>query len=62
MLSSRNKVINLNLLRSYFGLEAWQKPESVTWQKKAEQGMNYIPGQCTVYEEGILVTEAVNDP
>jgi hypothetical protein len=43
-------------------LEAWQKPELVTWHQVAEQRMNFIPDQCPVCKEGILVTISVIDP
>jgi hypothetical protein len=62
ILSSRNKAVKLNQARSFFGLEAWQKPEAVTWQQVAQQRMNFIPDQCPVCKEGILRTVAIIDP
>lgn len=62
ILSARNKAEKLNQARIFFGLEAWQKPESVTWQQVAQQRMNFIPDQCPVCKEGILITVAIIDP
>jgi hypothetical protein len=43
-------------------LEQWQKPESVTWQQVAQHRMNFIPDQCPVCKEGILMTVSIIDP
>ena len=62
ILSSRNKAVKLNQARSFFGLKEWQKPELVTWQQVTEQRMRFIPDQCPVCKEGILMMVAVIDP
>jgi hypothetical protein len=43
-------------------MDEWQKPEKVTWQQVAEQRMNFIPDQCPVCKEGILMVIVVIDP
>jgi hypothetical protein len=42
---SKNKIIELNLAKAYFGLEAWKK-EKISWGEIAEQKWKIIPHQC----------------
>jgi hypothetical protein len=43
--ASKNKTVELNLAKVYFGLEAWKK-EKISWSEIAEQKWKIIPHQC----------------
>jgi len=43
--SSKNKTVELNLAKAYFGLETWEK-EKISWGEIAEQKWKIIPHQC----------------
>ena len=43
--ASKNKTIELNLAKAYFGLKAWKK-EKISWSQIAEQKWKIIPNQC----------------
>ena len=45
ILSSRNKAIDLNKAKDFFGLERWQK-QKVKWETIAEQKLKINPFQC----------------
>lgn len=43
--ASKNKSIDLNKAKAYFGLEEWKKT-AVSWENIAQQKWNIIPSQC----------------
>jgi hypothetical protein len=43
--ASKNKTVELNLAKAYFGLETWKK-EKISWSEIAEQKCKIIPHQC----------------
>ena len=43
--ASKNKAIQLNLAKAYFGLKSWKK-EKINWSVIAEQKWKIIPNQC----------------
>lgn len=45
ILSSRNKGVDLNKAKEFFGLERWQK-QKISWETIAQQKLNNNPFQC----------------
>jgi len=43
--ASKNKTVELNLAKAYFGLEAWKK-EKISWSEIAEQKWKIVHNQC----------------
>lgn len=62
VLASRNKSVKLNLARTFYGMEKWQKPEKVNWEKVAQERMDFIPHQCPKCKEGVMKVIAVIEP
>jgi len=53
MLASRNKSIDLNVAKEYFGLERWKK-EKISWEAIAEEKLNIHPNQCAVCKNNTM--------
>ena len=45
ILASKNKAIDLNKAKAYFGLKKWKKQE-FKWENIAREKLNIIPNQC----------------
>jgi len=45
ILASRNKSIDLNKAKAYFGLPQWKK-QIIDWEQIAIEKLNYNPNQC----------------
>ena len=55
ILSSRNKSTELNIARKYFSMEPWIKTQQTDWKEVATKRMGFIPDQCPVCKEGIMI-------
>ena len=45
ILASKNKAIDLNKAKAYFGLERWEK-QKIKWEDIAREKLNIIPNKC----------------
>jgi hypothetical protein len=61
MLASRNKSIDLNLAKDYFGLDRWRK-QKITWQAIADEKLNIKPNQCAVCQSNSMITIQLIEP
>jgi hypothetical protein len=43
--ASKNKTIELNKAKAYFGLETWKK-QKISWSDIAEQKWKIVPNKC----------------
>ncbi|MFH1699662.1 MAG: IS91 family transposase [Candidatus Zixiibacteriota bacterium] len=59
ILASRNKSTDLNIAREFFEVAQWTKPLKTEWKEVATQRMGFIPDQCPVCKEGVMIVVEV---
>lgn len=59
ILASRNKTVELNIAKDYFGLEKWVK-QKTSWEDIAREKLNINPNYCnTCKKDTLLITELI---
>ena len=61
ILASKNKAIDLNKAKTYFGLEKWEK-QKIKWEDIAVEKLNIIPNKCPKCKKMTLETVEVIQP
>lgn len=61
ILASKNKAVQLNKAKEYFGLARWKK-QAIKWEDLAMQKLNIIPNQCPKCKQLTLSIREVIQP
>ena len=61
MLASRNKTIDLNIAKEYFGLERWKK-QKIAWEDIAKESLNIHLNKCLICKKDTMVAIEIIEP